>query len=414
MNPQNMYQQQPGGATHNTWGNQEQRQQQSFGYTLDEGSSDEYTDSEEESEDDIPLAMSSWGEQTTTKEGTTEYNVSAEGWAALIDPNFKVGPGGVGSGNLHRRGGNYKPVDEEHILNHRLKKGGPMPGTGKKKKRSRGGKSKSASSTPPSSRGGRGRGRGGFPSSSSSSSRSPISAPSRYGREPLSNNAWGAQQLTDKPFWEQPASAAAPSTDYGSGASTSKYAPAGGAAASRYAPQQPQPPPPPQQQQWGQYQEQPQQQQQWNAQQNAGSSTSRYATESTQGSSTSRYATADAGSGASKWASGSSASKYATPVSTGSSADSIYASEEAKKSTPAQQQNAPLSNSENILSINISFMPGVYATLNVPNQTHIDYNKLVEDFVSHHRLQMVDEAKHSFTANVQKLVELEYAKRQQQ
>ncbi|KAI9496247.1 hypothetical protein BDB00DRAFT_809625, partial [Zychaea mexicana] len=122
-----------------------QQQQQSPAYSGDD--SDEYSDycsDEEESDDDAPLAISSWGEQTTTKEGTTEYNVSAEGWAALIDPNFKLGPGGLGSGNLHRKGGNYRPVDEEYILNHRLKKGGPMPG-GKKKKRSK----KPNSSTPP-------------------------------------------------------------------------------------------------------------------------------------------------------------------------------------------------------------------------------------------------------------------------
>ncbi|KAI8150403.1 hypothetical protein BJV82DRAFT_573547 [Fennellomyces sp. T-0311] len=351
-NQRGMFQQNPGAVLGSSWGNlngNQQQQQQpaaqqptpsSMSYDDEDMSDDFYSD--ESDEEDAPLQISSWGEQTTKKDGTTEYNVSAEGWAALIDPNFKLGPGGLGSGNLHRKGGNYKPVDEEYILNHRLKKGSPMPKSASGSPSGRGKKKKPKS--------GAGRGRG-APSRPPPKPTPP--PPSRsYTRAPPTNNAWGSTPLADKPFWEQPASAARP---------------------------------PPQQQQQQQQQQQPKTQQ--------GSSASKYATDTVMSE----------GSNASKWATGSAASKYApTPMSTSSSADSIYASPEAKK----QVDTGP-----NILSINISFLPGVYATLNVPRQDHIDYVKLVEQFAADHHLTMEDNAKSAFANNIGQLVELELAKR---
>ncbi|KAI8637056.1 hypothetical protein BD408DRAFT_425228 [Parasitella parasitica] len=64
------------------------------------------TDSDEEYG---PIAAT-WGNQVP---------VQPAGWHSLVDPDVKIGPNDVGSGNLHRRGTNYKPIDEELILAHR-------------------------------------------------------------------------------------------------------------------------------------------------------------------------------------------------------------------------------------------------------------------------------------------------------
>ncbi|OBZ88608.1 hypothetical protein A0J61_03345 [Choanephora cucurbitarum] len=65
------------------------------------------SDSEEEYG---PLAAA-WGDQAPK---TVQPD-----WNSLLDPSVKTGPNDVGSGNLHRKGKNYKPIDEEYILAHR-------------------------------------------------------------------------------------------------------------------------------------------------------------------------------------------------------------------------------------------------------------------------------------------------------
>ncbi|KAI9314041.1 hypothetical protein BX666DRAFT_1969666 [Dichotomocladium elegans] len=47
-------------------------------------------------------------------------------WHTLIDHNFKDRNDGLGSGNLHRAGTNFKPVDEEAILRQRYKLPNPQ------------------------------------------------------------------------------------------------------------------------------------------------------------------------------------------------------------------------------------------------------------------------------------------------
>ncbi|KAI8367045.1 hypothetical protein BD560DRAFT_447735 [Blakeslea trispora] len=65
------------------------------------------SDSEEEYR---PLAAT-WGDQAPT--------TAQQDWNSLLDPTIKAGPNNLGNGNLHRKGKNYKPIDEEYILAHR-------------------------------------------------------------------------------------------------------------------------------------------------------------------------------------------------------------------------------------------------------------------------------------------------------
>ncbi|CAO0790889.1 unnamed protein product [Mucor circinelloides] len=65
------------------------------------------------SDDEYGPITASWGTQAPVEPA------KPTGWDSLIDPNVKVGPNDVGSGNLHRRGTNYKPINEELILAHR-------------------------------------------------------------------------------------------------------------------------------------------------------------------------------------------------------------------------------------------------------------------------------------------------------
>lgn len=65
------------------------------------------------SDDEYGPITASWGTQSPVEPA------KPKGWDSLIDPNVKVGPNDVGSGNLHRRGTNYKPINEELILAHR-------------------------------------------------------------------------------------------------------------------------------------------------------------------------------------------------------------------------------------------------------------------------------------------------------
>jgi len=154
-------------------------------------SSSEYTD---ESDDDYaPIQIQGWGNQTVNNGRTTEITVSKEGWASLIDPSIQLKAGGIGSGQLHRKGGNFKPVDEQYIVNQRL--GKPIPksiGGGSKKKKGK--KKKSGGSAPSKA-----------PSRAPSKPRPFLPpAPVRSSRPPLppSKSAWGQQSLADTPFWE--------------------------------------------------------------------------------------------------------------------------------------------------------------------------------------------------------------------
>ncbi|KAI8373105.1 uncharacterized protein BYT42DRAFT_616285 [Radiomyces spectabilis] len=76
-----------------------------------------------ESDDDYaPLTMASWGAQASKSPDPSNPTAS---WKSLVDPNFKIKAGGIGTGGLHRKGPNYKPVDEQYILNQRLNKAVP-------------------------------------------------------------------------------------------------------------------------------------------------------------------------------------------------------------------------------------------------------------------------------------------------
>lgn len=76
-----------------------------------------------------PLQISSWGNQTMNSSAPAD---PLSGWHSLVDPNFKVKPGGLGSGNLHRKGSHYIPVPESVILQQRTN-GGALPKKSKKK-----------------------------------------------------------------------------------------------------------------------------------------------------------------------------------------------------------------------------------------------------------------------------------------
>ncbi|KAI7900076.1 uncharacterized protein BX663DRAFT_518494 [Cokeromyces recurvatus] len=69
-----------------------------------------------DSDDEYGPITATWGSQTPV---ANSDNIDA--WKKLVDPDVKIGPNDLGSGNLHRRGHNYKPIDEEIILAQRLK-----------------------------------------------------------------------------------------------------------------------------------------------------------------------------------------------------------------------------------------------------------------------------------------------------
>ena len=77
-----------------------------------------------ESSDDeyAPIVATAWGDQaatTTATENNENKDNVPKSWNDLVDPTFKVQANGLGGGNLHRQGRNYKPVDEQFILNQR-------------------------------------------------------------------------------------------------------------------------------------------------------------------------------------------------------------------------------------------------------------------------------------------------------
>ncbi|KAI9470866.1 MAG: hypothetical protein EXX96DRAFT_586009 [Benjaminiella poitrasii] len=163
----------------------------------------EYSDEDEYSDDDeyAPIEATTWGSQTVGNDGVTNVSLTASGWEALIDPSVKIKANGVGSGQLHRKGNNYIPVDEAAIINRRLGKPVPKGAMGPGKKKTKGKKSK--------------------PSSGASTPKKavlvpPSSSAHRF-RETVTSGPWANAELASTPFWSQPSSAT-----HGSGAS--KYA----------------------------------------------------------------------------------------------------------------------------------------------------------------------------------------------
>ncbi|CAO3649953.1 unnamed protein product [Mucor fragilis] len=112
------------------WNQAQQQQPNSSADVSDEYTSEEYTDDEYE-----PIEATAWGSQSIAEDGSTNVSLSISGWQSLIDPNIKTKAGGIGSGQLHRRGANYQPVDEQAIIDRRLGKPIPKGGLGGSKKK---------------------------------------------------------------------------------------------------------------------------------------------------------------------------------------------------------------------------------------------------------------------------------------
>ncbi|RCH81256.1 hypothetical protein CU097_002824 [Rhizopus azygosporus] len=90
--------------------------------------SDEFTETDNDEYE--PIQVTSWG------------SAAPSNWNSLVDTSVRLKPGGIGTGNLHRKGSNYVPISEEEVLSRRLKN--PPPGHGKNnnKKKKRGKKVK--------------------------------------------------------------------------------------------------------------------------------------------------------------------------------------------------------------------------------------------------------------------------------
>jgi hypothetical protein len=146
---------------------------------------DEDYETDDDSYEDIDMAA--WGDNKKEEVG----------WHTLVDPSFKVKAGGIGSGDLHRRGGNFKPVSEQFILSQRLKKGIPATSSGTKKKKKK--KSKSSTVAAPAAKpvliaGNRNR------------PYVPVKLTSVTQRAPIKDpnaTAWGKLPLSSTPFWEE-------------------------------------------------------------------------------------------------------------------------------------------------------------------------------------------------------------------
>ncbi|KAG2202070.1 hypothetical protein INT47_006262 [Mucor saturninus] len=160
---------------------------------------DSYQTIDEEDDDDDeyePISLSGWGDNAVKEE------VESPSWDTLIDSNIKVKAGGVGSGNLHRRGGNFKPVSEDLILAQRLNKpipGKKLPGSsksrgGKKKKKTPGAAAGAAGARPP------------FPPTRFSRPFPKVTPHVPPPRQPSANappSPWGTIALAEIPFWEK-------------------------------------------------------------------------------------------------------------------------------------------------------------------------------------------------------------------
>ncbi|RCI03804.1 hypothetical protein CU098_009552 [Rhizopus stolonifer] len=151
--------------------------------------SSEYEEDDDDSEyEDIEIT--SWGDNVKSEPAT---------WDSLIDHSTKVKAGGIGNGDLHRRGANFKPVSEDFILAQRLKKPIPSALGGKKPKKKS--KKKPKDTTP---------------FSNTTRATAPIVRHSNADRpyvpithKPMAqraapiNSVWGMANLSSEPFWEQ-------------------------------------------------------------------------------------------------------------------------------------------------------------------------------------------------------------------
>lgn len=65
-----------------------------------------------------------WGTQTPATTSNNDNDDQPKGWDSLLDPTVKL-KGDLGDGQLHRKGKNFKPINEDYILAQRLNK--PVP-----------------------------------------------------------------------------------------------------------------------------------------------------------------------------------------------------------------------------------------------------------------------------------------------
>lgn len=160
---------------------------------LPPNSDHEYTDDDDYTDDDYEsVEIAAWGDNAKKEESLS--------WNNLIDESVKVKAGGIGSGDLHRRGGNFKPLSEATILAQRLSK--PIPGkknpakpasTTVKKKKKKAVKPAPATTTP----------------SKFAVARKPYIPAPIYKlpeRKPAANappSTWGSTPLVETPFWEE-------------------------------------------------------------------------------------------------------------------------------------------------------------------------------------------------------------------
>ncbi|KAG0940734.1 hypothetical protein G6F57_005560 [Rhizopus arrhizus] len=356
-----------------------------------------YSDYSDESDDEYaPIQISGWGTQQT-QEGTTEVTVSMEGWSSLVDPTVKMKAGGIGSGQLHRKGKNFKPVDEQLILDRRL--GKPLPKGGlngeakkKKKKKGKGGAPPQSKMPPPPK-----------PSKTMPPTFNRNRPPIKPGA-----SAWSSNALVETPFWEKP-----------NGSAASKWADPAPAAAPVSAPPVTQPSSwsqqqqqqqqqqrtqpqqqwsqPPQQQQWAQPPQQPQQQQwaqpqpqqQWSHPQ-----PQQQQPQSMWAQPQQQQPHQQAHQQAPGWPHqpllGTNASKYATP--------SAQTQSFAHPPQPAISQKSDIPK----LTFKIELAPGVTANLPVyANDNPVD---VVNEFEKKHHLVMSDAAKAKFAERVAMLL----------
>ncbi|KAI9346334.1 hypothetical protein BD770DRAFT_446725 [Pilaira anomala] len=165
-------------------------------------SDDSYQTIDEDDDEYEPLSITGWGDTAVKEEEEEPAN-----WNSLIDSSIKVKAGGIGSGNLHRRGGNFRPLSEEHILAQRLSK--PIPGKKSGASKSRGGKKKKAgasvASRPPARHSTKPPTRPPPPRATAFARKAPPAPyvpPERARPANAPVSSWSQAPLVETPFWE--------------------------------------------------------------------------------------------------------------------------------------------------------------------------------------------------------------------
>ncbi|KAI8644069.1 hypothetical protein BD408DRAFT_134781 [Parasitella parasitica] len=165
----------------------------SVGHQKSECTSDDedyQTESDSEYEDEIEVTA--WGENATKEKAT---------WSTLIDPSIKIKAGGIGSGGLHRKGVNFKPISEQAILAQRLGTGVPSKQSASSKtKKSK--KKKSASIAPHQAKPAAAL----LPGRVNHRPYVPVIRPTAPARALARNqpgSMWGSAPLSVTPFWEK-------------------------------------------------------------------------------------------------------------------------------------------------------------------------------------------------------------------